>query len=60
MYVVTKPFSSIHVPILCNIQVYTVNQESKYLLVQNVHALGVTKELLEIFSLYGDIEEWVD
>ena len=38
-------------------QVYTVNQESKYLLVTNVHALGVTKELLELFSLYGDIAE---
>lgn len=38
-------------------QVYTVNQESKYLLVQNVHALGVTKELLELFSLYGDVAE---
>ena len=40
------------------VKVYTVNQESKYLLVQNVHALGVTKELLELFSLYGDIAEF--
>jgi hypothetical protein len=39
------------------VKVYTVNQESKYLLVTNVHALGVTKELLELFSLYGDIAE---
>lgn len=39
-------------------KVYTVNLESKYLLVQNVHALGVTKELLELFSLYGEIEEY--
>ena len=38
-------------------QVYTVNQESRYLLVQNVHALGVTRDLMELFSLYGDIEE---
>ena len=38
-------------------QVYTINQESKYLLVQNVHALGVTQELLQQFSLYGDIQE---
>ena len=30
--------------------------ESKYLLVQNVHALGVTQELLQQFALYGDIE----
>ncbi len=39
------------------LQVYTVNQESRYLLVQNVHALGVTRDLLELFSLYGDIKE---
>ena len=38
-------------------QVYTVNLESKYLLVQNVHALGITNELLELFSLYGEITE---
>ncbi len=38
-------------------QVYTVNQESKYVLVQNVHALGVSEELLQQFSLYGDVEE---
>ena len=34
-----------------------MNQESKYLLVQNVHALGVTEELMQLFSLYGSIEE---
>ena len=39
-------------------KVYTVNLESKYLLIQNVHALGVTKELLELFSLFGEIEEY--
>ncbi len=38
-------------------QVYTVNQESQYLLVQNVHALGVTQELLQLFALYGAIQE---
>lgn len=38
-------------------QVYTVNQESRYLLVQNVHALGVTKDLLDLFSQYGKVEE---
>lgn len=38
-------------------QVYTINQESRYLLVLNVPALGITKELLELFSLYGTIEE---
>ena len=40
-------------------QVYTVNRESKYIVVQNVHALGVKQELLKLFSLYGEIEEWV-
>lgn len=40
-------------------QVYTINLESRYLLVQNVPALGVVKEVLELFSLYGDIEEYV-
>ena len=39
------------------VKVYTVNMESKYLLVMNVPALGVTKELLDQLSLYGDIEE---
>ena len=34
-----------------------MNLESKFLLVQNVHALGVTKELLELFCLYGEIKE---
>ena len=39
------------------LQVYTVNQESRYLLVQNVHALGVTNDLLQLCALYGDIDE---
>ena len=38
-------------------QVYTVNRESKYIVVQNVHALGVKQELLKLFSLCGEIEE---
>ena len=38
-------------------QVYTINQESKYLIVLNVPALGVVKELLAIFHVYGEIEE---
>ena len=38
-------------------QVYTVNRESKYLLIRDIHALGVTQELLQLFSLCGEIEE---
>ena len=36
-----------------------MNDESRYLLVQNVPALGVTKDLLDQLALYGNIEEWV-
>ena len=39
------------------LKVYTINLESKYVLVQGVPAVGVTKELLELFALYGAIEE---
>lgn len=39
-------------------QVYTVNLESRYLLIQGVPALGVMKELVEQFALYGAIEEY--
>ena len=39
------------------LQVYTVNQESRYLLIFNVPALGVIKDLLELFAIYGEIEE---
>lgn len=40
------------------VRVYTLNQESKYLLVKNIPALGATKELLKLFALYGPIEEY--
>ncbi|KAL5486511.1 hypothetical protein EMCRGX_G018999 [Ephydatia muelleri] len=40
------------------VKVYTINQESRYLLIQNIPALGVVKDLLELFSLYGPIEEY--
>ncbi|NWJ00150.1 RBM48 protein, partial [Crypturellus undulatus] len=39
-------------------QVYTINLESRYLLVQGVPALGVMRELVEQFALYGAIEEY--
>ncbi|KAJ7322318.1 hypothetical protein JRQ81_018605 [Phrynocephalus forsythii] len=40
------------------VKVYTVNLESRYLLIQGVPALGVMKELVEQFALYGTIEEY--
>ena len=39
------------------LKVYTINLESKYVLVQGVPAVGATKELLELFALYGAIDE---
>ncbi|KFV74458.1 RNA-binding protein 48, partial [Dryobates pubescens] len=41
-----------------SLQVYTINLESRYLLIQGVPALGVMKELVEQFALYGAIEEY--
>ncbi|CAH3164113.1 unnamed protein product [Porites lobata] len=40
------------------VKVYTINLESKYVLVQGVPAVGAVKELLEQFALYGAIEEY--
>ncbi|XP_015264174.1 PREDICTED: RNA-binding protein 48 [Gekko japonicus] len=40
------------------VKVYTINLESRYLLIQGVPALGVMKELVELFALYGTIEEY--
>lgn len=40
------------------VKVYTINQESKYLLVQGVPTVGASRELIERFALYGDIEEY--
>jgi len=40
------------------VKVYTINQESKYLLVQGVPSVGVRKELIELFAIYGAIEEY--
>ncbi|KAF4372537.1 hypothetical protein F8388_027210 [Cannabis sativa] len=39
------------------VRVYTVCDESRYLIVRNVPALGCGEELLKLFSTYGDIEE---
>uniref|UniRef100_A0A8C6S0N8 Uncharacterized protein n=1 Tax=Nannospalax galili TaxID=1026970 RepID=A0A8C6S0N8_NANGA len=40
------------------VKVYTINLESRYLLIQGVPAVGAMKELVERFALYGAIEEY--
>ncbi|KDP42233.1 hypothetical protein JCGZ_02963 [Jatropha curcas] len=40
------------------IRVYTVCDESRYLIVRNVPALGCGDELLKLFATYGDIEDF--
>ncbi|XP_062035068.1 RNA-binding protein 48-like [Lepus europaeus] len=40
------------------VKVYTINLESRYLLVQGVPALGAMRELVERFALYGAIEQY--
>lgn len=37
---------------------YTVNQESVYLIVQGVPALGTSQDLIKLFAVYGAIEEY--
>lgn len=37
---------------------YTVSQESRYLLVQGIPALGIYEDLVKEFALYGAIEEY--
>lgn len=39
------------------VRVYTVCDESRYLIVRNVPALGCGEELLKLLGTYGDIEE---
>ncbi|KAL2903332.1 RNA-binding protein 48 [Bienertia sinuspersici] len=39
------------------VRVYTVCDESKYLIVRNVPALGCGDELRQLFATYGDVEE---
>ncbi|KAF3615300.1 putative multiple RNA-binding domain-containing protein 1-like isoform 2 [Capsicum annuum] len=43
-------------PAVC---VYTVCDESKYLIVRNVPALGCADQLSQLFSTYGQIQEYV-
>ncbi|KAL2650148.1 hypothetical protein R1flu_018276 [Riccia fluitans] len=40
------------------VRVYTVCDESRYLIVKNVPALGCIDELVKLFGLYGPIEEY--
>ncbi|XP_030644386.1 RNA-binding protein 48 [Chanos chanos] len=40
------------------VKVYTINLESRFLLVQGVPAIGVMTELIQLFALYGVIEEY--
>ncbi|XP_064431345.1 RNA-binding protein 48 isoform X4 [Mirounga angustirostris] len=40
------------------VKVYTINLESRYLLIQGVPAVGAMKELVERFALYGAIEQY--
>eukprot|EP01116_Phalansterium_solitarium_P010430 TRINITY_DN2518_c0_g2_i1.p1 TRINITY_DN2518_c0_g2~~TRINITY_DN2518_c0_g2_i1.p1 ORF type:complete len:328 (+),score=100.05 TRINITY_DN2518_c0_g2_i1:154-1137(+) len=40
------------------VKVYTINQESRYVLVEDVPALGVERELLQLMALYGPIDEY--
>jgi len=40
------------------VKVYTVSQESKYLLVLQIPSVGAIPELIQLFALYGTIEEY--
>ncbi|XP_073678338.1 RNA-binding protein 48 [Garra rufa] len=40
------------------VKVYTINLESRFLLVQGVPAIGVMTELVQLFALYGVVEEY--
>ncbi|KAM4725742.1 RNA-binding protein 48 [Anableps anableps] len=40
------------------VKVYTINLESRYLMVQGVPAIGVMTELIQLCALYGTVEEY--
>ncbi|XP_024251131.1 RNA-binding protein 48 [Oncorhynchus tshawytscha] len=40
------------------VKVYTINLESRYLMLQGVPAIGVMTELIELSALYGAVEEY--
>lgn len=37
------------------VKVFTVNSESQYIMIRNVHATGLQEELLKLFSKYGTV-----
>ena len=37
---------------------YTINQESRYVLVQGIPSVGAHDDLLKMLALYGAIEEY--
>jgi RNA-binding protein 48 len=41
-----------------NLKVYTCAQESNYLLVTKIPAIAVHLELVKLFKIYGDIEDY--
>ncbi|KAJ7298162.1 hypothetical protein O6H91_Y013600 [Diphasiastrum complanatum] len=41
-----------------SLRVYTVCDESRYLIVRNVPALGCVDELVQLFASYGPVEEY--
>ncbi|XP_013998246.1 RNA-binding protein 48 isoform X2 [Salmo salar] len=40
------------------VKVYTINLESRYLMLQGVPAIGVMTELIELSALYGAVDEY--
>ncbi|XP_033111746.1 uncharacterized protein LOC117112714 [Anneissia japonica] len=40
------------------VKVFTINQESVYILIHGVPDINITRELLELCSLYGSIDEY--
>lgn len=44
--------------VIPTLQVYTINLESRYLMVQGVPAIGVMTELIQLCALYGVVEEY--
>nr|CAG8470108.1 10813_t:CDS:2 [Entrophospora candida] len=38
------------------VKVYTINKESKYLIIENIPEINVIKELIKLLELYGTIE----
>ncbi|KAL8560347.1 hypothetical protein ACOMHN_006078 [Nucella lapillus] len=42
---------------LTTVKVYTAHQESKYLLVQNVPAVGAKDQLAKLLAAYGEVED---